>query len=541
MAVTLKMQKDGRTFRPCWYGVYESDNKRRVVNLGIRWRGTPPASGSLRDAGDEAFEKSREKAEEALSKFRDEAARKGNAAHLVERLIEAKTGRAVSHVRIDELAERWRNVGRRARPSPVYIQACDALFRRFGDFMRSRNPAAVYLYEVTSDDAAIFAGLCRDSLATATATSQIQRLRSSFARLLPPGVMNPFADVVMKGGDEAIHRRPFSPEELRAILDTARADEFLYPLVVTAACTGMRRGDVCCLRWDAVDLDGAMLAVKTSKSGRRVEIPIFAPLLAVLKARIGNGGKFVFPEAEAMLRENPSGLTYRFKKLLVEALDAAPATPDGAEPTAPAEVEAEALAAIREHVRPGPKRERMLEAMRLYAAGQSYRDIERATGMPRPTLSGYFQEIGQMIGCQFIRGAHKATGYKSAIARVTREAREQGRNAASVRDWHTMRATWVTLALTAGVPMELVRRVTGHATADIVLRHYFQPGKAAFKDALVSAMPEVLTGRAAPRQITAALVKANPKQELSDLAAKLATGTATKAERARFKKLAAKV
>ena len=189
---------------------------------------------------------------------------------------------------------------------------------------------------------------------------------------------------------------------------------------------------------------------------------------------------------------------------------------------------------------PAPS-ERMLEAMRPHAAGQSYRDIERATGMPRPTLSGYFQEIGQMIGCQFIRGAHKATGYKSAIARVTREAREQGRNAASVRDWHTMRATWVTLALTAGVPMELVRRVTGHATADIVLRHYFQPGKAAFKDALVSAMPEVLTGRAAPKQITAALVKANPKQELSDLAAKLATGTATKAERARFKKLAAKV
>jgi len=183
----------------------------------------------------------------------------------------------------------------------------------------------------------------------------------------------------------------------------------------------------------------------------------------------------------------------------------------------------------------------MIEAMRLYAAGESYRDIERATGMPRPTLSGYFQEIGQMIGCQFIRGAHKATGYKSAIARVTREAREQGRNAASVRDWHTMRATWVTLALTAGVPMELVRKVTGHSTTDIVLRHYFQPGKAAFKDALVSAMPEVLTGRAAPRQITAEPVKVNPKQELADLAAKLAGGTATREDKARFRKLAAKI
>ena len=243
-----------------------------------------------------------------------------------------------------------------------------------------------------------------------------------------------------------------------------------------------------------------------------------------------------------MLRENPSGLTYRFEKLLVEALDAAPAPSDGVEPTAPEEIEAEALAAIREHVRPGPKRERMVEAMRLYAAGQSYRDIERATGMPRPTLSGYFQEIGQLIGCQFIRGAGRTAGcYKRAIARVTRETPEQGRNAASVRDWHTLRARWVTLALTAGVPMELVRKVTGHSTTDIVLRHYFQPGKAAFKDALTSAMPEVLTGQSTPKQITAGTVARRPEQELADLAAKLATGTATKQERTRFKKLAAKV
>jgi len=89
--------------------------------------------------------------------------------------------------------------------------------------------------------------------------------------------------------------------------------------------------------------------------------------------------------------------------------------------------------------------------------------------------------------------------------------------------------------------MELVRRVTGHATADIVLRHYFQPGKAAFQSALLDAMPEVLTGRAAPRQITAEPLKANPKQELADLAAKLAGGTATREDKARFRKLAAKV
>jgi hypothetical protein len=55
------------------------------------------------------------------------------------------------------------------------------------------------------------------------------------------------------------------------------------------------------------------------------------------------------------------------------------------------------------------------------------------------------------------------------------QERTTGLRRASVRDFHSFRVTWVTLALTAGVPMELVQRVTGHRTAQIVQKHYFQP------------------------------------------------------------------
>jgi len=54
--------------------------------------------------------------------------------------------------------------------------------------------------------------------------------------------------------------------------------------------------------------------------------------------------------------------------------------------------------------------------------------------------------------------------------------------------------TWVTLALTAGVPLELVQRVTGHQTTDIVLKHYFRPGREAFRSALSVAMPQLMMG-----------------------------------------------
>ena len=71
--------------------------------------------------------------------------------------------------------------------------------------------------------------------------------------------------------------------------------------------------------------------------------------------------------------------------------------------------------------------------------------------------------------------------------------REKGLIKANVRGFHSLRVTWITLALTAGVPMELVRRVTGHKTVDVVLQNYFQPGREAFRQAIQAAMPKMLS------------------------------------------------
>jgi hypothetical protein len=59
--------------------------------------------------------------------------------------------------------------------------------------------------------------------------------------------------------------------------------------------------------------------------------------------------------------------------------------------------------------------------------------------------------------------------------------------------FHAFRATWATLALTAGVPVELVRKVTGHTVTETVLAHYFQPGREQFRQSLQTAMPKLLT------------------------------------------------
>lgn len=76
--------------------------------------------------------------------------------------------------------------------------------------------------------------------------------------------------------------------------------------------------------------------------------------------------------------------------------------------------------------------------------------------------------------------------------------RPNGLRRASIRDFHSFRVTWITLALAAGVPLELVQRVTGHRTVEVVMKHYFRPGREDFRTAILKAMPRMLAD--GPRQ-----------------------------------------
>ena len=536
MGLMLKVQRNG-TLRPCWYGVFTEGGKRNVINLNVRWKGTPPASGRVADPGDLTFEASREKATAELARYAEDARHKGRAETLTERLIESKTGRAVEYVRIDSLCDRWRTLGREKVPTEQYLKSRDALFRRFVQFMQTRNPKAAHLYEVTEQDAAAFVEACRATLAPRTARDCMQLLNASFARFLPVGASNPFGSLMGRRGegtDGMVHRRPFTPDELRELLEIAREDDFMFPLVVCAAMTGMRRGDVCNLRWESVDLPGGMLSVKTSKTGSSVEIPIFPMLRDVLENAGPKRKGPVFPEAAEMLKNNPDGLTWRFKKMVAQAVKEDSPAPIVTVPAA--DVLDAGLEAIRSNVDDPIRIERMEKVLRRYAEGQSFRKIEHETGIVRATLSYDLQLIEKWTKSRFIRNGVGRPGIKTRVSRTTRVAREQGQRAASVRDWHALRVTWITLALTAGVPMEIVRRVTGHATVDVVLKHYFRPGRDQFRAALTGALPDVLTGRGERKA-----KRLTPADELAALAGKLAAGTATATEKRRFKSLAARV
>ena len=513
MGLMLKQQRNGR-LRKRWYGVYVDNGKRHVITLPVKWKGVPPESGSLRHEGDKDFEKSRTRAEAALDKYVENVRQKGLADHLTERLIESKTGRAVEYARLDALPKLWRTVGRDVPCVEKHYKTCDVRFNRFINFMRARNPLAVYLYEVTAEDTSLFVTEVQSELARSTARAVIRLVNAAFNRFLPVGTVNPFKAFIGRRGKktvEGIHRRPFTADELRNLFNK-RDDEFMFPLIVTAACTGMRRGDVCSLRWSDVDLEGGMVTVKTSKTGETVEVPIFSPLRSVLEARKGTGKHFIFPEAASMLQSNPQGLSYRFKAFLVRALRKKALQAKPAQLTPATDIEDEGIAAIKTAMPEGVRRVRTVDTFRRYCAGESVRAIHKATGSPKGTISYDLHTVEGLIGKSFMRSGQEP-GVKADIAAMTRAPRHQGQKAASVLDWHALRTTWVTLALSAGVPLELVRRVTGHATVEIVLKHYFKPGREQFKAALTDAMPDILTGKSS---------KLIPEDQLMSLIKKIA-------------------
>ena len=433
-----------------WYGRYKVNGRRVAVSLEIAVAGTRPAS--LKDQGDEAFEMSREQAKKKLDGIIAQAHSGRDATYLVERLYEIKTGDKVKSPLLKELADEWARIPRRRALNPRYAAQSRATLARFTAFVRERNDKVSDLAGVSRRLAEEFMSAEEARGVTAkTWNDTLKLLRATCKYLLPPGGINPFGRMPTRE-TETVFRKPFDPDELKAIVEAAQNDDFIRPILITGICTAMRRGDCCLLKWSDVDLPKRFITVKTAKTGVTVAIPIFPMLYDELARLPRNTRGYVFPEAAAMYTENADGITWRVRKVFA-------------------------------------------------AAG--FKDAEEGEAK-----DGHDTGDGQQNG-QPIRGEIHVE-------------RTGGLRRASVRDFHSLRVTWVTLALTASVPLELVQRVTGHKTVDVVLKHYFQPGREDFRRALQAAMPKLLTnGAKTPKEQMLEILEATTAKTWKNDAARL--------------------
>ena len=265
-----------RSRGPAWYAKYRLPDGRQVQKkIGPAWteRGRPPAGYFTKRL-----------AEDWLRRVLDEA-RRGVLPGMV------KTGATFA----DAAAEWLRYIEHDRKRKPSTVAGYKAIVRSqllpaFGETpVESITPAMVETWLASVKGAA------------STRTKALVLMHGIFQRArkvwgLP---VNPVADVekppLMRSGDIDV----FSPEEVWALVRAA-ASEQDAAIFLTAAFTGLRRGELLALRWRDVDFAGSVIRVRgnyaggqltTPKSGRVRSIPM-APDVAEALAKLGRREHF---------------------------------------------------------------------------------------------------------------------------------------------------------------------------------------------------------------------------------------------------------
>lgn len=511
MRLKLKRQRDGE-LRPRWYGRWKEEGTVREHPL-CRWKGTPPASGSATDEGDKAFEASRNQALAELREIVEGTRSKADREALTARIHRARYGTTVHRVKIAELFDKWKGLPRKKAPTPEHEAVCRGVFERFESFMKSTAPRVTETGALTAEHfKGFFEAEQARGISARTWNGELSILRGTLSRVDPHsmGFLEYLKDLPQQ--DEAtIHRKPFTEQELDRIFLAAEDDPLLRGLIIAAASTAMRRGDVARLRWADCDLKAGFVTVKTAKTGETVDIPIFPLFRQELESR-KRKGPFVFPEAEEIYRTNADALNKRLRAILEKAGFANPFKQAGTFPAAaPEEIREKAEAAIAK----APWTEKRKSAARAildrHLNGETGRQISKALKISRGGVSGHLNTLEKMLQLAIVSPPAEPGAEPSAslVAEISPDVQRKMR--ASLRGWHSFRTTWTTLALANGVPMEIVQKITGDRTVEIVMKNYFRPDREAFRAAIGDRMPRALIGeKAAEPEIMLAASELRP-------------------------------
>jgi integrase len=518
MLVLLKKYADGR-LRKHWYGKFERNGRTHVVTL-CRWSGQPPASLKSNDSGDEKFEASRRQAVRELQELVTQRRSRADEEYLAQKIHQLHYGAKVETTALEDIPRRWAQLPRKRRCSAKHTAKCELIFNRFQLFMQQHAPDVKEMGAVTGEQMRAFMEAEeRRGVTPGTWNETLILLKGLFRRFEPySDAWRSYLSTQPAKDTEVVHREPFSPEEIKAVLRAAEDAPEIKPLIVTALCTAMRRGDVCRLRWRDVNLKDNMILVKTNKTGALVEIPIFPPLREVLdQVRLGRDPKpedFVFPAAAELYATNPHGLDWRLKGVLqragyldpqkVERVQAQQTRRAGLDVLPPRELQRRGLQAMEAEKMSEARRARMREIFTRYMRGESVKKIASEMPVSVGTVSGHLAAVERLTGAVVIRQRAAPEIIRGhTLAAIPEGA--QRKNRASLKGWHSFRTTWITLALAKGVPEMIVRRVTGHASVDIVMKHYFRPGRAEFRATLAGALPKALTAGKSPDRLAEAI------------------------------------
>ena len=145
-----------------------------------------------------------------------------------------------------------------------------------------------------------------------TVNKQFAVIRRIFQSAVDCGALdlNPAKSIKAASTSDSTERRPFTPPEVRSLIEAADSDEW-KGLIVLACQTGLRRGDLLALTHHNVNDE--WLTIQTGKTGAVVSMPLSAPCLAWLQDRPSGQ---LFP---ALAKVKAAKLSLRFDEIMGKA------------------------------------------------------------------------------------------------------------------------------------------------------------------------------------------------------------------------------
>jgi len=511
----LIIQDNGKgVMRPTWWGRITFQGKTHETNLCVPITGKPPVDErgkiALRLFGDDEFERSRKAAKKALDKWRKEC--QEDPAILQRKAFKVRTGANLGGTPLSGLAAAWRGISRTYTPTEHKLKFYDVTFSRFEQFARAycdewnaahpnkRQARCETINDITVELARAWFNSIRAVDAWETVKNRMSLLSGAYTRFSTNGIPNLFKGIIKRNRENAsrrVKREPLTQDQIKRVFDVSADDDFFHPLIVAAACTGMRIGDCCNLKWCDVDLRGGLIDVTTAKAGVRVTIPIFAPLRKVLDERAtipGDGESppvFVFPEAARRYNYKTDKGVYSLQGVIFKGIksylgmaiddgttDATPALLDGNESTPPDPDKV--VAAINAAPFTVEKTERLIAEYKLFADGKSYSAIAAELGTSKGVVSADLHDVERVTGRRIRPGATQNRFTKGGktideLAQSTRCERKNengerfGTRQACLYGWHSFRTAFVTIAIDAGVPLAKVEQIVGHSSTRMTM------------------------------------------------------------------------
>ena len=268
-------------------------------------------------------ETDRRRAQKIADKF-EEAAFDARRGMLVERAARKVIGEIYSigareNLRGDSIADFFNRWLERVKVESHYKthQRYAAITKRFLEWLGPR--ANLGIAHLSSVDIVHHRGFLARQHSPASVNVALAAIQAALSRAFDDGLVDVNeASRVPRLEDDPAHkpqRRAFTPDELKAIL--AVCDTEWRGMVLTAAYTGARLGDVSLLRWENVDLSTREMRFVTEKTNRAQIVPISGPLHRHLIEIAGtdDASSFVVP---SRVRDTPAEGSDRiaFKSIL---------------------------------------------------------------------------------------------------------------------------------------------------------------------------------------------------------------------------------